>query len=64
MVAKGEQRCDVPVGDEPHVAALAAVPAVRPALRDVRFTPERNTTSATVSPAHVQVALVDEAGHE
>ena len=42
VVPEADQRRDVAVGDEPHVAALAAVAAVRPAHRDGALTPERD----------------------
>ena len=63
MVAKGEQRGDVVIGDEPHVAALAAVAAVRPALGDRALPAERHTAGAAVAAAHVELRLVDELGH-
>src|SRR5262249_41759995 len=40
MVAEREQRRDIAVGAEPHVATIAAVATVRTALRYVRLTPE------------------------
>ena len=63
MVAKGEQRGNVVVGDEPHVAAPAAVAAIRSALGDRAFPTERHTAGAPVPAAHVELRLVDELGH-
>ena len=63
MVAERQQRCDVAIGDQPDVAAAAAVAAVRAALRHVRFATERDAARAAVTAFDVQVALVDEAGH-
>ena len=63
MVAKREQRRDVAIGHEPDVAAVAAVAAVRAALRDVRLAAERDAARAAVTAVHMQVALVDEARH-
>ena len=51
------------VGDEPDVAALAAVAAVRPAEGDRTLPAERHAARAAVTAAHVELALVDELGH-
>ena len=53
MVAEREQRRDVAVRAQPHVAALAAVAAVGSALRHVRLAPERDATGAAVAALHV-----------
>ena len=63
VVAEGQQRGDVVVGDQPHVAALAAVAAVRAAEGDRTLAAERHAAGAAVATAHVQLALVDELGH-
>ena len=63
VVAERQQRGDVVVGDQPHVAALAAVAAVGPAEGDRALPPERHAARATVAAAHVELALVDELGH-
>ncbi len=60
VVAEGEQRRDVAVGDEHDVAAPAAVAAVGPALGDVRLAPERHRAGAAVAAADVHLDLVDE----
>ena len=60
VVAEGEERGDVAVGDEPDVAAGAAVTAVGPALGDVRLAPEGDAARATIACLHMQAALVDE----
>ena len=64
MVAEGEQRGHVAVGDQPDVAALAAVAAVGPALGHVRLAAERDAAGAAVAAPHVELALVDESGHD
>ena len=56
VVAEGEQRGDVAVGDEPDVAALAAVAAVGPAPGHVRLAPERHAARAAVAASHVAAA--------
>ena len=63
VVAKGEQRRDIVVGDQPDVAAVAAVAAVRAAVHHGAFTTEAHAASAAVACLHVQLALVDELGH-
>src|SRR5207244_9376855 len=63
MVLEREQRRDVAIGDEPHVAALASVTAVGSALGDVRLAPERHRAGAAVACLHMETALVDEARH-
>ena len=55
VVAEREQRGDVVVGDQPHVAALAAVAAVRAALGDRALAPERDAAGAAVAAAHVEL---------
>ena len=63
VVAEGEQRGHVAVGDEPDVAAVAAVAAVGAALGDVGLAPERDAARAAVAALHVEAALVDELRH-
>ena len=62
MVAEREQRRHVVVGDQPDVAALAAVAAVRAAVHDRTLAPERDAARAAVAATHVELALVDELG--
>ena len=59
-----EQRRDVAVGRDGHVAAIAAVAAVGPALRDVRLASKGDRARAAVTAAQVALHLVDERGHE
>ena len=63
VVAERQQRGHVVVGDEPDVAALAAVAAVRSAEGDRTLPAERHAARAAVAAAHVELALVDELGH-
>ena len=63
MVAEGEQRGHVPVGDEPDIASLAAVTAVRAAMHDQALAAEADAASAAVTAADVQPGLVDEVTH-
>ena len=64
VVAEGEQRGHVAVGDQPDVAARAAVTAVGSALGHVGLATDRHAAGPAVAAAHVDVALVDEAGHD
>jgi hypothetical protein len=59
-VLEGQQGGDVAVGDQPDVAAVAAVAAVGPTLGNVGLTAERDGAGAAVTTLDVQVALVDE----
>ena len=63
MVAERQQRRHVVVGDEPDVAALAAVAPVRTAHHDRALPPERHAARAAVAATYVELALVDELGH-
>ena len=60
VVAEGEQRGDVAVGDQPHVAALAAVTAVRAAERHGPSRRNDDTAGAAVATADVQLRFIDE----
>ena len=60
MVAEGEQRRDVAIGQEVHVAARATVAAGGAALRSVRLPPERDHARAAIAAAHIDLNLVDE----
>ena len=60
VVPEGEQRRHVAVGDEPDVAAVAAVAAVGPALGDVGLPAERHAAGAAVAAPDVHAHLVDE----
>ena len=50
-------------GDEPDVAAVAAVAAVGTPAVDVGLPPPRHRARAPVTGARVQLGLVDESGH-
>ena len=60
LVEDADERVDVLVAGEEHVAAAAAVPAVRPAARDELFAAERIGAAASASGDGVQDAGVDE----
>ena len=62
VVAEGQQRGHVAVGDQPDVAALAAVAAVGAAPGDVRLAPEGDAARAAVAASDVEAAFVDELG--
>ena len=63
VVAEAEQRRHVVIGDQPHVAAAAAVAAVGPALGDVRLAAERHRARAAVTGFHVDLRFVDKTRH-
>src|SRR3546814_14362979 len=60
VVLERDQRGDVVVDDEPHVATLAAVAAVGPTHRRVRLPAERHAPGATVSTLDVEPTLINE----
>ncbi len=64
VVAKRQQGRHVVIGDQPDVAALAAVAAVRAALHDRALTSERHAARAAIAAAHVELAFVDELRHQ
>ena len=63
MVAEAEQRGLVGGGHQPHVAAPAAVAPVGAAPVDVGLPPEGHRAGAAVARFHMELCLVDEAGH-
>ena len=60
VVPEGEQRRHVPIGDEPHVPAVATVTPVGPAPGDVGLPAERHAPGAAVTTPEVHAHLVDE----
>src|SRR5690606_15933174 len=56
-----EQRRELRVGDQPHVAAVASVSARRPARVHVRLAAPRNHAIASVTGADLDADLIDEA---
>src|SRR5690606_34753193 len=63
VVPERQQGRHVVVGDQPHVAAAAAVPAVGTTAGHVGLPTERHRAGAAVSALHMEAALVDELGH-
>lgn len=63
VVTKRQERGDIVVGDEPDIATISAVTAIRPPVYHRSFTAERHTASTAISTAEVQLAFVDELGH-
>ena len=55
VVAEGQERGHVAVGDQPDVAALAAVAAVGAAVDDRTLPPEADAARAAVAPADVEL---------
>jgi hypothetical protein len=64
VIAEAEQRCNVAVGDQPHVAASAAVATIGTTFGDMSLAPERDAARATVACFHVQATFIDERGHQ
>src|SRR5581483_4010242 len=62
MVLEAEERRHVAVGDQPHVATVAAVAPVGPTARRVRLPPKRHRARPAIAGAHMQLRLVDEPG--
>ena len=63
VVAKRQQRRDVAVGNQPHVAALAAIATVGATEGDGAFPTERDAARATIATAHVQLGFIDKSAH-
>jgi hypothetical protein len=63
VIAECEQRRHVVVGDQPDVAAVAAVTTVRAAHRLWTLPAEADAARAAIASAYVQLALVDELRH-
>jgi hypothetical protein len=64
VILKAQQRSLIVVGDQPYVAAVAAVTAVRTALGDVRFTAKADASCASVAGFSMQLRAVDEGTHQ
>ena len=60
MVAEGEERCGVAIGNEEDVAPGSTVAAVRPTFGHVRLAPEGHGARAAIAAAQVDLDLVDE----
>ena len=60
MITEGEQRRDVAIGQEVHVATRAAVAAAGAALGRVRLAAERDRARAAIAATHIDLNLVDE----
>src|SRR5512143_696405 len=63
MIAKREQRGDVAIGDEPHVATLSPIATVRATECHRPLPAEGDHAGTTVTAAHVELGLVDEPAH-
>ena len=63
VVAKRQQRRDVAIGNQPHVAALAAIATVGATEGDGAFPTERDAARATIATAHVQLGFIDKSAH-
>ncbi len=63
VVAEREERGDVVIGHQPHVAAIAAIAAIRPAVDHRTLPTERHTARPAVAGADVQLGFVDEIRH-
>jgi len=63
MIPETEQRRLVHGRDQPHVAAVAPVSAVRAAPIDMGLAAPRDRPGSPVAGARMQLGLVDESGH-
>ncbi len=63
LVAVVDERGELGVALEDHVAAVAAVPAVGPSLGDMGLPAEAHATGASVASAHVDAGNVGELRH-
>jgi len=63
LVLERQQRRDVAVRHQPHVAPAAPVAPVGPAPGHVRLAPEGHRPGAPIPRLHMDVALVDELRH-
>lgn len=64
MVLERQQRGDVAIGHEPDIAASATVATVRTTLGDMGFASKRHTAGAAIAAPNIQLAFVDESGHD
>ena len=63
VVSKCQKRRHVTVGQQPHIAALAAIAAVWPTHRFRTFATETDASSAAVSAPHIQLGFIDKHAH-
>jgi len=63
VVSESEQRGHIVVGNQPDVAAIAAVAAVWAAVHHRTLPPERHASGPSVTSAEVQLTFVDELRH-
>ena len=63
VIAEGEQRRNVSVGAQPHVATVATVTTIGPAPGNMCLSAERNRAGTAVAPTNVGSSFVDEPGH-
>jgi hypothetical protein len=58
MVAECQKRCDISIGDEPDVAAPAAVAAIGATLGDMGLATERDAACTTVTTTDIDLTFV------
>jgi hypothetical protein len=63
VIAKGKQRGNVAVSDEPDIATLAAIATVRSTECLRAFASERRTAGSTIAAAYIQLRFIDEPAH-
>lgn len=63
VIAKGEQRRHVAIGNKPNRTPVPPVATIGASLRNVGLTSKRDATSTTITALEVDAALVDEVGH-
>jgi hypothetical protein len=63
MIPKGQQGCHIAIRDEPNVATASTIASVGATHGHRSLSTKRHTARATVTGAHVQLALVNELAH-
>jgi len=63
MIAKCQQGCHIAICNQPNVATASAIASVGAAHSHGSLSAKRHAARATVSGAHVQLALVNELAH-
>jgi hypothetical protein len=60
MIAEGQKRGHIVIGNEPDIATLTTVATIGTAHHHGSLAPKRDTPRATIPAAHVKLAFIDE----
>jgi hypothetical protein len=63
VISKCQERRHVTVGQQPHIAALAAIATIGPTHSFRTFASETDASSAAVSAPHIQLGFIDKHAH-